>query len=172
MTTTSWDVRAEPQHRPKAHYEYLAVSLLAVAAVSLLGRLWTDTGTGSWYDQLDKPPWTPPGALFGIAWTVLYVSMAVAAWRIARLGLERADVRAALAVYSVQLVLNLGWTAVFFGAESPGWAIIEIGALMVAIAATIALFARVDRVAAWLLVPYLAWVAFATTLTVGIFVLN
>src|SRR5262245_23334145 len=112
MTTTSWDVRAEPDRERRSHYEYLAISVAAVAVVSLLGRLWTDTATGSWYDQLDKPPWTPPGALFGIAWTVLYLSMAVAAWRVAKQGLERPDVRAALAAYAVQLVLNLGWTAV------------------------------------------------------------
>ena len=75
-------------------------------------------------------------------------------------------------MYAVQLVLNLGWTAVFFAAERPGWATVEIVALLAAVALTIVLFARVSKPAAFLLVPYLVWVAYATSLTIGIAVLN
>lgn len=150
----------------------LACSLLAVAGVAAVGRLWTDTDDGSWYGELDKPAWTPPGATFGIVWTVLYLLMALAAWHVFRAGPARADVRTALVLYGIQLVLNLGWTAVFFAAERPGWAVAEILVLLAALVATIAAFRRVSTVAAVMLVPYLAWVAYATALTVGIAVLN
>jgi translocator protein len=150
----------------------LGVSLLAVAVVAGFGATWIDTEPGSWYDQLDKPSWNPPGAVFGIAWTILYVMMAVAAWLVATHGLDRADVRAALVVYGVQLVMNLGWTFIFFAIELPGWALAEIVALVLAVLGTIALFARVDRRAAWLLVPYVAWLTFATALNASILLAN
>lgn len=150
----------------------LVASLALVAAVALIGRGWTDTSAGSWYDEVDKPLWTPPGPAFGIVWTVLYVSMAVAAWLIARHGTRAPQVRLALIAYLVQLGLNLGWTAVFFAAQRPGWAVVEICILLAAVVLTIARFAPVSRTAAWMLVPYLAWVTYAATLTIGIAVLN
>ena len=116
------------------------MSLVAVVLVAAIGTTWTDTAAGSWYDGLDKPAWTPPGAVFGIVWTVLYLMMAVAAWLVAREGLERDDVRRALSAYAVQLVLNLGWTATFFAAQRPGWAIVEIAALFAMVIVTIVSF--------------------------------
>ena len=151
---------------------WLLVSVGAVALVAAIGRTWTDTAAGSWYNDLDKPAWTPPGAVFGIVWTALYLMMAVAAWLVARQGLERADVRRALFVYAVQLVLNLGWTATFFAAERPGWAILEIAALFVMVIVTIVRFRPVSSTAAWLLVPYAVWVAYASSLTIGIATMN
>lgn len=167
-------VTTPPDARPRSRsrWLHLAISLAAVAVVAGVGRMWTDTGPGSWYDQLDRPSWTPPGPAFGIAWTILYVLMAVAAWLVAVHGLDRADVRAALTAYAVQLVLNLGWTFVFFARERPGWALVEITVLLVAVVATIVLFARVSRTAAWLLAPYLAWLLFATALNTAIVVKN
>lgn len=142
----------------------LAVSLALVAAVALAGRSWTDTGPGSWYGGLDTAPWQPPGWAFGAVWTVLYVLMAVAAWRVAAAGPGRPGVRSALGWYAVQLALNLAWTGVFFGLESPWGGMVVITALAAAIAVTAHAFAGVSRFAAGLLVPYLAWVAFAATL--------
>lgn len=164
--------RGQDRHdrEPRA-WSLLVVSIALVALVAAIGQRWTDTATGSWYDRLDKPAWTPPGATFGIVWTLLYLAMAVAAWLVARRGLERPDVRRAVVLYVVQLALNLGWTATFFAAERPGWAIVEIVCLFAAIVATIAAFRPISR-AAWLLVPYLAWVAYAGSLTIGIAVLN
>jgi len=150
----------------------LVVSLLAVAIVAGVGRVWTETSAGSWYDLLEKPAWIPPGATFGIVWTVLYIMMAVAAWRVARVGVERPTVRLALTVYAVQLALNLGWTAVFFALERPGWALVEIVGLLVVVVVTTVLFARLDAMAGWLMVPYVAWVAFATALTTAIVLSN
>ncbi len=149
-----------------------AVSVALVAIVSLVGGSWTDTGTGSWYDSLDQPAWNPPGWVFGPVWGVLYLMMAVAAWLVWR-DTDRPRARtAALVAYAVQLVLNLGWTGVFFGLERPGWAVVEIAALAVAIATTIFLFGRVHRDAAWLLVPYLAWVVFAGSINAGVVAMN
>jgi translocator protein len=150
----------------------LLLSFALVAAVSLAGTLWTDTGDGSWYEQLEQPAWEPPDWLFGPVWTVLYVLMAVAAWLVSRCGLHRGDVQIALGLYLLQLALNLGWTGVFFGLERPGWALVEIVVLVLVLLATIVAFARVSKIAAALLVPYLLWVGYATALTAAIAALN
>jgi benzodiazapine receptor len=156
----------------EVHWSYLALSLVAVAVVAGVGGLATSTGVDSWYRTIDKPPWNPPDGVFGPVWTALYVAMAVAAWLVAREGVDLRAVRMALGAYGVQLALNLAWTLVFFGLESPVGGLLVIVALLAAIVATTVLFARVSRPAAWLMVPYLAWVAFATSLNVAIVVLN
>jgi len=148
------------------------VSLVAVSVVSVVGSQWTATGNGSWYDRLDKPAWNPPGATFGIVWTVLYLMMAVAAWQVARRWGTRPGVAIAVALYVVQLVGNLAWTGIFFGLERPGWALAELIVLLGLVAATIVAFARVSRLAAGLLVPYLAWVGFAVSLNAAIVAAN
>lgn len=150
----------------------LAVSLALVTVVAVVGASWTDTGAGSWYDELDKPPWTPPGWAFGVVWTALYAAMAVAAWLVWR-HTDRPRARhQALGAYLVQLALNLGWTGVFFGLEAPGWATLEIVVLAVVLALTTRWFWPLHRIAAYLLVPYLGWVVFAASLSAGVFVLN
>lgn len=110
-----------------------------------------------WYRSLAKPSWTPPDWLFPVVWGLLYVLMAYAAWRVwdvAGLGL-------ALYVWGGQLVLNAGWSVVFFGLKSPSLALAELVALWFGVAATIWLFAPLDPVAAAVLVPYIAWVSLA-----------
>ena len=142
----------------------LVGSLALVLVVAVLGGAATVSSVGDWYDGLDKAPWNPPSWVFGPAWTVLYVLMAVAAWAVAREGLDEHDVRVALVLYGVQLALNLAWSLVFFGLRRPGLALVVILALLVSIAATAVAFHAVSPAAAWLLAPYLAWVAFAATL--------
>jgi translocator protein len=142
----------------------LVGSLALVLAVAVVGGAATASSVGDWYDGLAKAPWNPPSWLFGPAWTVLYVLMAVAAWLVAREGVGERDVRVALVLYGVQLALNLAWSLVFFGLRRPGFALVVIVALLVAIAATAVAFHAVSPAAAWLLAPYLAWVAFAATL--------
>jgi translocator protein len=142
----------------------LVASLALVFAVAAAGGIATSRGLGDWYDGLDRAPWNPPSWVFGPAWTILYVLMAVAAWLVAREGLGDPGVRTALVLYGVQLALNLGWSLVFFGLRRPGFGLIVILVLLVAIAATVVAFQGVSPTAAWLLVPYLAWVAFATSL--------
>lgn len=150
----------------------LALSLALVFAVAALGGLATSRGLRDWYDGLDRAPWNPPGWVFGPAWTVLYVLMAVAACLIARTGLDHRAVQVALLLYLAQLAVNLAWSWLFFGARAPGWALADIVLLCFLVAATIAAFWRVDTTAAWLLVAYLAWILFATSLNVWIVLRN
>lgn len=126
---------------------------------------------GAWYEQLVKPSWNPPNSWFAPVWIALYAMMAVAAARVWRLkGFRGAGV--ALGLFLAQLALNALWSFLFFGLESPGWALVDIVLLWLAILATILEFRRHDRFAAGLLVPYLAWVSFATALNFAILRLN
>ena len=149
----------------------LAVALALCVGVGVLGGVWTAAGVRDWYPALAKPPITPPSWLFGPVWTALYLIMGYAAWRVWRkAGFGGAP--AALALFGIQLALNLAWSYLFFGRQWIGAAFVEIIVLLVAIAATALAFARTDRVAAWLLAPYAAWVAFASVLTGWIWILN
>jgi len=126
---------------------------------------------GDWYASLTKPSWNPPGWIFGPVWTALYAMMAVAAWLIWKRGGFAAQHRL-LSLFLVQLVLNALWTPLFFGLRQPGLAVAEIILLWAAILATLMAFRPVSRTAAWLLVPYLAWVSFAAVLNGTIWRLN
>lgn len=141
--------------------------LLCFAAASLGGLF----GLGEWYDSLKKPPWNPPGWIFGPVWTALYTMMAVAAWLVSRQG-GWGKQRKPLLVFLTQLVLNALWTPLFFGLQRPGLAFAEIVLLWLAIAATIAAFRPVSRAAMLLLVPYWAWVSFAAALNFTLWRLN
>lgn len=152
-----------------AHIPALVVSLLAVAVVATLGGL-ASADAASDYGQLAQPSWAPPSFLFGPVWTVLYVLMAVAAWLI-----WRADPRwsnPAIIAYGVQLALNLAWSPLFFGLGWRGLALVDIVLLDIAVAATIALFWKANRLAAAMLIPYLGWVLFATALNYAVWSLN
>ena len=132
-----------------------------VFLASLTGALFKP---GDWYKQLDKPGWTPPDWLFPVAWALLYVLMAYAAWRV----WDIAGLSAALAVWGVQLVFNAGWSVVFFGLKRPAAALVELSTLWLLIAVMIYAFARVDTIAALLLAPYLVWVTLAGALNAEI----
>ena len=127
--------------------------------------------TDGWYAGLNKPAWNPPAWVFGPAWTLLYATMAVAAWFVWRDGGWRAQGRA-LGMFVLQWVLNALWTPLFFGLHRPGLALSDIFALWLALAATLVAFWRVRRVAGVLMLPYLAWVTFATALNFAIWRLN
>lgn len=163
------DPVGQAPHAPGPARRWLVLGgLLALSvAVALVGGLASASGADGWYRAAAKPSWTPPDAVFGPVWTVLYASMAVAAWWVWREhGWRRA--RTALTLYGVQLALNAVWTPVFFGAELLGPGLAVILALEVALVATIVAFHRLTPGAAWLLGPYLAWVLYATTLNAGI----
>lgn len=142
-------------------------------ATGLLGVMSGETGNSAWYQALNKPPFNPPPWVFAPAWITLYTVMAIAAWRVWRTDKATAPGRRnALGLFALQLVLNGAWTPVFFGAHEPGWALLVICALLVTLLVTTRSFARIDRAAAWLMAPYIAWVAFATLLNASIWVLN
>jgi tryptophan-rich sensory protein len=126
---------------------------------------------GEWYASLAKPSWTPPGWLFGPVWTVLYAMIGVAGWRLWR-SRRVPGAGAALGAWSVQLALNFAWTPVFFGLRAPAAALAIILVLLASILATVALAWRVDRPSSLLLLPYTAWVCFATALNAAIVQLN
>jgi translocator protein len=149
---------------------WLIGSLALCFAVAFTGGLATAEGVREWYPTLDKPPWTPPDAAFGPIWTFLYAAMAVAAWDVARRA-PRAG-RPALALFLVQLALNALWSPVFFAWQETGLALAVISALWAAILACLVAFWRHSRLAAALMVPYLAWVSAAWTLNAWIWWFN
>lgn len=141
----------------------LAGLLLAIVAVNVIGAfpaLFIGADTG-WFE---KPWFFPPEYLFGIVWTILFTLKGIALYLVVRAGFARPGVRRALGVFVGQFMLNLLWTPAFFGLRRPDLGLFVILALIVAILATIVLFSRIDRRAGILLVPYLAWTAFAAVL--------
>ena len=150
----------------------LAGAVIAVCIVAIAGFGGLATAPESdWYRGLDRPDWQPPGWVFGPVWTTLYVMLGVSAW-LAWRDVEGPDRPRILGLYAANGALNLGWTLIFFRAQEPTAAGIEIVALL----ATIVLLIRGtwphNRTAALLLVPYALWVAFATALTWRIAVAN
>jgi tryptophan-rich sensory protein len=148
------------------------IAVLPVLAVSVAGSLVTTPNIPTWYAGLEKPGFTPPNWLFAPVWTTLYVMMAYAVWRILSRPKDLPGRNAAVTIFFVQLALNSLWSFAFFGGRSPLAGLIVIIALIVAIGATIRAFWPLDRIAAFLLLPYLAWVAYATALTGAIWRLN
>jgi tryptophan-rich sensory protein len=142
--------------------------ILLVAAVSALGGTVTASSVTSWYAGLDKPSWTPPGWLFGPAWTLLYAMMAAVAWRLWQQRLASPAARLTLRLWFVQLALNCAWSFLFFGLRSPLAGLIDILALLVVIIWIQVRLARERRALALLWTPYVAWVAFATALNASI----
>ncbi len=141
----------------------LIVALACCLGAAAIGGYATTRSLRDWYTALPKPRWNPPNAIFGPVWTVLYLGMGVAVWLIWRQR-DESEVAFAFALFAAQLVLNVLWSVVFFGLRSPTGGLVVIVALWLAIAATIAAFAPISALAAALLVPYLAWVTFATFL--------
>lgn len=138
----------------------------------VVGSLFTTPAIPTWYATLKKPALTPPNAVFGPVWTTLYVLMGVAAFLVWRRGWGEPAVRRAAAAFVIQVILNAAWSAIFFGAHAPGWAFAEIIALWVTILITIFLFRKVSVAAAWLMVPYILWVSFASFLNLQVWLLN
>jgi len=151
------------------HYGALLAFLLLTQAAGAAGGLVTYPQIAGWYAQLAKPSFNPPGWIFGPVWTTLYVLMAVAAWRVWRVAGLRSR---PMIVFFVQLALNTAWSFIFFGAHAVGWALAEVAVLLLIIVWTAIAFVRRDRAAGLLMLPYVAWVSFATLLNAAIWKLN
>lgn len=150
------------------HYRSLPVFIALVALVAISGARFQP---GPWYAQLIKPPLTPPDAVFPVAWTLLYLMIAIAgwlAWQVPDSPLKRY----AFSCYGLQLALNAAWSWLFFGLQQPVAGLVDIVLLLAAITINIVWFRPLSRLAAILLVPYLAWVGFALYLNAGIVWLN
>lgn len=140
------------------------VLLGCVVASALPGVFGSRFEPGIWYASIDKASLTPPGWIFPVVWPVLYLMMGIALWRFLERTAPGQARTAGVALFGVQLVLNGLWSYFFFGLHRPGLALIDIALLWLMIASVIFVFSRHSRAAAWLLVPYLAWVSFATYL--------
>jgi tryptophan-rich sensory protein len=168
--------RKEPAMTESAHVKgrtiwlliaWLVASLLAGVVGTMLGGPMPDP----WYEALAKPAFNPPGWVFGPVWTTLYILMGIAAWRVS-LAPRSPLRRTALILFVAQLALNAAWSGIFFGLHEIGWALAELAVLWVFIVATVILFARIGKLPAALLLPYLAWVTFAGVLNVRLWQLN
>lgn len=163
-----WNFAGLAERRPRLAL-LLAVAACEVAGAS--GAVFTSMGLGEWYPSLAKPALTPPDRVFGPVWTALFASIGVAAWLVWRRH-DEPGAGAAAGLFVLQFVLNVSWSAAFFGARSPAAGLVVISLLWMAVAATAAAFHRVDRRAAYLMLPYLTWVTFAAYLNYAIWRLN
>ena len=150
-------------------YAALIVSILIAYAAAFLGSLVTTPSIANWYATLNKPSFNPPNYLFGPVWTLLFTLMAISAYLVWR---KQKKITAELKIYGVQLGLNFLWSYLFFGLQRPGLALFEILLLWIFIALTITKFYKVDKLAAYLLIPYILWVSFAAFLNYSIVILN
>jgi len=154
----------------------LLVALAAFVALTFsaaaVGSAFTAQSVGSWYPALRKPPGNPPASFFRPVWTVLYFLMTIAIWNVWRVGDGWTGASSAITIFLVQLALNAAWSAIFFGLRSPAWALLEILLLWATILASVILFWRISAFSGALLLPYLAWVTYATYLNAGILRLN
>ena len=150
----------------------LALCLLLCLGVGILESYVTRPEIPVWYAALAKPWWTPPPVVFPIAWTVLYILRAVSLWRLWDRAAPSAPRASAITWFLIQLALNAAWSPVFFGWHGTRTALVIIIGLLIAIVMTMIAASRADKSAAWLLAPYLAWVAYATTLNAGVVAMN
>ncbi|WP_433868760.1 TspO/MBR family protein [Saccharopolyspora sp. CA-218241] len=164
---------ATTRNRPPVR-SAVAAAVLFAAAVALVAAVgsWAAATSAEQYAALRLPGWAPPAALFGPVWTVLYVLLAFAGWRLWYRAADGRELRRSLTWYGVGLVLNALWTPLFFAAQARAWALLDIALLDVAVVGLLVLAARRDRLAAAALVPYLLWVLYATALTTAILTLN
>lgn len=150
----------------------LVVSIVICEAVGIVSALLSQPGTNTWFDNLNKPSWNPPAYLFGPVWTLLYLLMGVSLWLIWKSEAPSQQKRSAIMIFSFQLFLNFWWSILFFKLHSPLMALVDIVLMVIAILFTIFRFASISCSAAWLLVPYISWVCFATLLNYTIWAMN
>lgn len=149
----------------------MLASIVIALSAGMLGSVWTARAIPTWYKSLNKPIWNPPSRLFAPVWTALYVMMGTAAWLVwSVVGFSGSNLW--LVLYSIQLLLNVVWSYIFFGRKNPKLALVEIVALWISILATTVEFWKHSQIAGWLMVPYLLWVTFATYLNLTIWSLN
>jgi translocator protein len=148
------------------------VLLAANVAIGVIASLFTRPEIHGWYATLQKPSFNPPPWVFGPVWTIIYVLIAIAAYRVWRHRNDSMAFTATTLIYIIQLALNFAWSIVFFGMHQIFWALVVIFALLVSIILNMVWFSKFSRTGAWLLLPYLLWVSFASVLNLNIYLLN
>lgn len=149
----------------------LAISIIIPLAVGFLASFFTMNSIPSWYNSLIKPSLSPPNWAFAPAWTLLYILMGISLYIVWRKGFNN-KTKAAIYIFSAQLLLNFFWTFIFFGLKNMLVAFVEIIVLWIMILVTILKFHKISRQAAYLLIPYIIWVSFAAYLNLAIFLAN
>ncbi|MBW2996610.1 tryptophan-rich sensory protein [Candidatus Woesearchaeota archaeon] len=148
----------------------LLISILIPFIASAIGSLFTASSVSTWYADLVKPSFNPPGWIFGPVWTLLYLLMGIALYLV---WVEKAkDKETAYWLFGVQLFFNALWSVLFFGLRNPLLAFIEIIILWISILITIIYFCRINKASAYLMIPYILWVSFAAVLNFSLMILN
>jgi tryptophan-rich sensory protein len=150
----------------------IVVAIAVCELAGVIGSVFTTPSIPGWYAGIAKPSFNPPNWIFAPVWTLLYAMMGLAAYIVYEKGFTRPEVKKALAVFAAQLFFNTLWSIVFFGAHMILGAAVVIVLLWAMILAAIFLFRKISKAAAYLLVPYILWVSFATVLNVSFYVLN
>ncbi|MCH9616947.1 MAG: Tryptophan-rich protein TspO [Chlamydiia bacterium] len=143
---------------------------VVIVVIQALGAYFTSTSLSTWYAGLVRPSWTPPNWLFGPVWSLLYVMMSVSVWFVYLS--KKKGKGLCYFLFGMQMFFNFLWTIVFFRMENSLLGLIDILLIDIFLLITIVSFYRVSKPAAWLLVPYLCWVIYASTLNFGIYLLN
>ena len=150
----------------------LISSIVICQAAGVIGSLFTTPSIPTWYASIEKPSFTPPNSVFGPVWITLFLLMGIALFLVWREGLSDRNVRNTFTLFIVQLVLNVLWSAAFFGLRSPLAGLVVIIVLWAAILLTIIRFFGISRAAGALLIPYIAWVSYAAVLNGALYILN
>lgn len=150
----------------------LFISILIPLLVGGISGFFTTSGVQGWYATANKPSFNPPNWIFAPVWTTLYVLMGIALFLVWKAAGDKAVKQTAIMLFAVQLAFNFFWSLIFFKLQQPGWALVEIAALWLSLLFTIIWFGKISGTAAWLLVPYICWVSFASVLNYAIWKLN
>ena len=148
------------------------IAIITPVAVGAVSGFFTATEIPVWYQTISKPGWNPPSWIFGPVWTTLYLMMGIALFLVWKSEADPIIKKTAITLFISQLILNFFWSIIFFNQHQIGWALVEIIGMWIFILLTIFAFAQVNKTAAWLLVPYISWVSFATILNYTIWKLN
>ena len=147
----------------------LIICILICQIIGFAGSLFNIKSIPGWYSKQKKPSFNPPNWIFGPVWTLLYLLMGISLYLVLISGKVTT---LAIIIFSIQLFLNLIWTAIFFGMKKPSLAFIEIILLWISILINIIIFYNLSKISAYLLIPYLLWVSFAAVLNFAIWKLN
>jgi translocator protein len=150
----------------------LFISILIPLLVGAISGFFTTSGVEGWYALANKPWFNPPNWIFAPVWTTLYILMGIALFLVWRSDADKTIKQTAIVLFAVQLTLNFFWSIIFFKLQQPGWALAEIIIMWVMILLTMLWFGKISPTAAWLLVPYICWVSFASVLNYSIWRLN
>ena len=142
----------------------LIISVAIPLLVGAIAGFFTSNAVNGWYAVANKPSFNPPNWVFAPAWTTLYILMGIALYIVWKSDSDKSVKQTAIILFAVQLALNFAWSFIFFYAQRPGWAFVEIVLLWIMIFMTIISFGKISSAAAWLLVPYISWVSFAALL--------